>query len=163
MTTVTTFHEAQETNPDPDLLLLEFYEDGGAVVDRAVINNEDIIFYGETYVATDFSVNIPSDGEDFSAPSLSISNVDRSPGKLVLRANDRIVVRMIEVDGTDYTVSGGVRTYYTIKNDTKNMMVITDATADIRTISGSLGPKLSLDQPYPVPKTNAKAFPGLYL
>ena len=163
MTTHDTFRQAAETNTEPDLLLLEFSDSNGVVVDRAVLNNENVIYDGETYVATDTDINTPSEGEEFKAPSLSFSNISREPGMLVLHAEGRIKVRLIHLDGSDFTVAGGVRTYYTAIQDTKDMLVITDVTADILTISGSLGPKMSLDLPYPLVRTTAKVFPGLYL
>lgn len=161
--TAETFRQSQETQTQPDLLLVEFQEDGSGVVERAVLNNEDVIFGGNTYYAAQFDIGLPNDGETQALPSLTFSNVDREAGKLSLSAQDRISCRLIHLDGSDYTVSGGVRTYYTALSDTSNMMVVADVAADILNISGSLAPRLNLDLPSPLFVTNEKTFPGLYL
>ena len=158
------YRQSTETNTAPDLLLLEFHERGSdQVVDRAVLNNEDVVFEDNTFVRAQFECHIPGEGDVFSSPTLAFSNVSRIPGRAVLAATDRIVGRMIHVDGTDFTIVGGVRNYHNSLMDTKNMLVISDATVDHLTVSGSLGPAMSEQMPYPVRKATKQAFPGLYL
>lgn len=157
------FRQSAETNTNPDLLLLEFSEQGGDVFQRAVDNSEDVIFEGNTFVATDIGAFIPSEGDTFKAPSLTFSNVSRAVGRAVLASETRIVCRLIHIDGADYTVSGGVRTYYTAIQDTKNMVVVEDAEVDILSASGTLGAALSADLPYPFNRTHKQVFPGVYI
>lgn len=157
------YRQSAETNTSPDLLLLEFSERGGSVVERAVLNNENVIFESNTFYRSGFDCNIPSADEMFKAPSLTFSNVGRVAGQAVLAARDRIVCRMIHVDGGDFTVSGGVRTYHNAIQDTKNMVVITDVTGDVMTISGSLGAALSADLPYPNKRSLKSIFRGAYM
>ena len=157
------YRQSAETNTTPDLFLLEFSERGSDDVSRAVLNNEDVIFEGNTFARASFGCSVPSDGDVFKAPSLTFSNVERVLGKAVLAAKGRIKCRMIHVDGGDYTVSGGVRTYYTAIQDTKDLLVISGVSADVITISGDLGSSLPMDIPYPAAKSTKAAFPGCYL
>lgn len=157
------FRQNKETNTNPDLLLLEFTDTGSTFTERAVRNNEDVIFEGNTYTAMDFTANVPSDKEQFSAPSLTFSNVLRILGRGVRNVDGHIKCRMIHVDGADYTVSGGVRTYYTALQDTKDMIVVRNTQTTPQSVTGTLGPALTNDLPYPVTRVTKARFPGVYI
>ncbi len=162
-TTVQNFNQANETKVDPDLMLLEFWQEFDTNKHRAVMNNEDVIFDGETYAKAAMEITLPNDGETQSLPSLSFSNIDRTLGRIALNATGKIICRMMIVDGSDYTINSGVRTYNTLLQDTENMMSVSKADVNILTVSGELVPKLDLQIPYPTAKTHRDTFPGVYL
>ena len=162
--TVEDFKASRETTPDPDLLLFEFWQDGTTVYDRAVNNNEDVIFEGNTFTATSFDVQAPSAENNLSTVQLSISNVSRVAGRAVLNARGKIRCRMIWVNGDDYTVNvDGIREYASSFHDTSNMMVITNAETDVLTVSGDLMAKTDPLMGYPFTKTSEEFFPGLWI
>jgi len=162
-TAIQNFERAKETVSDPDLLLLEFWEEFNTTKHRAVMNNEDVVFDSETYVAASMEITLPNAGEEQSLPSLSFSNVNREIGKLAINAKGKIICRMILVDGGAYSIISDVRNYTTALWDTEDMMVVASCEANILTVSGDLAPKLDLLLPYPITRTSDVFFPGLYL
>lgn len=162
-TTIQNFQQANETIVDPDLLLLEFWQEFEAFKHRAVMNNENVVYGGETYVRAAMEVTLPNDGETQSLPSLTFSNVDRTIGRFALNATGKIICRMMIVDGSDYSIVSDVRNYNTLLSDTQNMMSVAKVDVNTLTVSGDLMPKLDLQLPSPIFKTNANSFPGIYL
>lgn len=156
--------ESKETIVDPDLMLFEFYEEGSTVFDRAVANNEDIIYDGNTYTQANFNI-VPPDSENRQVTtSLSVSNISRAAGKAINAARGRIRCRVIFLDGKAYTVgSGGVRTYTKVKWDNYASTVVADPVTNIYTVSGDLAPKADSLFAYPLIKTSRTFHPGLYL
>ena len=162
-TTVQNLQQASETSIDPDLLLLEFWQEFDTTKHRAVMNNEDVVFDGETYAKASMEITLPNEGETQQQTQITFSNIDRILGRFALNAVGKIICRMIIVDGSDYTIVSDVRNYATAISDTANMMAVSQVDVNILTISGDLSPKLDLQIPYPTVKTNANTFPGIYL
>lgn len=162
-TTIQNFQQAQENISEAYLLLFEFWEEFSTEKHRAVLNNEDVIFDGEIYIRASVEITLPNEGDDQQLPSLTFSNVDRVLGKIALNTGNKIICRMIEIDGFDYTIINGVRHYNKSISDTENMMVVANADVSTLTVSGELFPKLDLQIPTPISKTNKNSFPGLYL
>lgn len=154
-----TITEAQrhKVNRDPitdaHVILLEFQEDGNSTVHRAAINNEDIESNGETFVATDIEIALPNSGDQEPSVDLSMDNIDREVGKAVNRARNRVGCRILLVDSSAPD---------TALMDTLNLMVISSATGDSDRISASLGPRASLQEPWPPMRTRKQYFPGLW-
>lgn len=161
--TVQNYQQGSETITEPNLLLLEFWQEFDTTKHRAVMNNEDVVFDGETYVRSAMEITLPNDGDVQQTTSITFSNVDRILGRFALNAVGKIICRMIIVDGYDYTIVSDVRNYATALMDTQNMMTVSKIDVNVLTISGDLTPKLDLQTPYPVNKTNANAFPGIFL
>jgi len=156
------FDIANETILDPNLLLMEFWQEFSSTRHRAVKNNEDVIYAGNTYVKAAMNVTLPNSGDTQHNTSVTFSNVTRDLGKAALAAVGKIQCRLIQVDGTDFTGSNP-RTYNTALWDTDNMIVLSKVDINTLTISGDLVPKLDLLLPYPLVKTSAEFYPGLWL
>ena len=83
---------------DPEICLIEFWEDGSDYVIRAAVNSEDYVWNGETYTRSQIDVLLPKSGDQTSTAGLEASNVNRSPGQLALSAERRLNIRMIAVN-----------------------------------------------------------------
>lgn len=163
VTTADNFQQGRETQPEPSLMLLEFWQEFETFRHRAVLNNEDVVFDGETYSKAAAEITLPDGGETQTVPSITFSNVERDIGRFALNAVGKIICRMIIVDAYDYEVISGVRNYATAIVDTIDMMAVASVEVNVLTISGDLVPKLDLQIPYPVVRTTPDGFRGLYL
>ena len=140
---------------DAHVILLEFREDGASRVERAAINNEDVVFEGNVFTAAPgLQVHVPSTSDQDAASSVSASNVDRVLGRALDACRQRISVRMILVDMGDPSQA---------IIDTRNLMVIPSASGDTETISATLGPRADMQEPVPFRRTTRQDFPGVFL
>lgn len=139
---------------DPHVILLEFQEDGQAVIERAAINTEDIVWNGNTYVAAAIDVVAPMSGGDETSAQLRASNVDRVIGRALNAATGRVNVRIIVIDTALPDVA---------LIDTKNNLVFTDTTIAADVVSATLGSRMSLLEPVPPRRTTRSTFPGVWL
>lgn len=162
-TTAQNFEQGKETQTEPYLLLLEFWQEFETFRHRAVLNNENVVFDGETYLKASAEISLPDGGETQSVPSITFSNVDRDIGRFALNVVGKIICRMIIVDGYDYTIVDDVRNYASAITDTLDMLAIASVEANVLTISGDLIPKLDMQIPYPINKNTPEGMPGLYL
>lgn len=142
---------------DPFLILLEFLEDGQLVEDtlRVAINNEDIVYGGETYTRAAIQVSIPSTQDTDQSASMQISNVDRVIGQALDKCRKRINVRMLVVDSSDLSADPII--------DTKNLMVVPSASGNTETITIRLGPRADQQEPVPFQRTTRQYFPGVWI
>ena len=138
---------------DPHIILLEFQEDGMATIHRAVANTEDFDWEGNTYYQRDITIELPNSGEGETQARLSTSNIDRTLGRVLDSATQRINVRLIVID---VTAPG------TPLIDTKNLLVIPSASG-MNELSVNLGPRASLQEPVPFVPTTQATFPGVWL
>lgn len=138
---------------DPHIILLEFQEDGQDAVNRAAINTENVTFEGNEFLRAQIGVVLPETGGDDTAAQLVASNVDRTLGRALDAATQRINCRMILVDvaNPDEAII-----------DTKNLMVIATATANSEEVNAALGPRASLQEPVPARRTTRQQFPGVW-
>lgn len=159
------FKHSKQVQPDPDLMLLEFWEEGYSNSRaRAVMNNVDVIFDGNVFTRTKLEVTPPSSENEQSTTQISISNISRIAGRTVLSARGKIRVRVMWVDGEDYTIdTGGTRVYGSLLYDTDNMMVVDNIEANVLTVSGDLLPRAEPLMGYPFTKTSEEFFPGLWI
>lgn len=163
VTTVNHFEQAKETQAQPYLVLFEFWQEFETFRHRAVLNNEDVVFDGETYAKAAAEITLPDGGDTQSVPGITFSNVERDLGRFALNAVGKILCRMIVVDAYDYTIVSDVRNYATALIDTIDMMAVASVEVNVLTISGDLVPKLDLQIPYPVVRATPDGMPGLYL
>lgn len=148
------YNQGNEFISEPELLLLQFWEEGSTVVHYAALNTENITHDGNEYVASSFELTLPDEGAEQGNVNLTIPNVERIAGRTVLSAVNKIQCRMILVDGSDHEV---------VISDTKNMLVLSSVTADQRSVSGTLIAKADVLLPDPLRGTSASFFPGLWL
>ena len=139
---------------EPDLMLLEFKEQGSSFVHRAVRNNEPIVARGETYEPSNISVTIPNSGDAVQQTNISLPNSSRIPGQAVLQARRPIEVRLINSLGGDYD---------TFLQDTEDMFLLRDVTVDSSTVGGTLTPKADVQISVPFSRTGKEEFPGLWM
>lgn len=163
MTTSQIFDQGKENQSEPYLVLFEFWQEFETFRHRAVLNNEDVVFDGETYLKAAAEITLPDGGETQSVPGITFSNVERDIGRFALNAVGKILCRMIVVDAYDYTIVSDVRNYASSLMDTLDMMAVASVEVNILTISGDLVPKLDLQIPYPVVRSTPDGMPGLYL
>lgn len=136
---------------DAHVLLLEFQEDGYSTVQRAAINNDDIVSNGNTFTATDISISLPGAGDAEPTVQMEMDNIDREIGKAVNRAKARIGCRIMLVDSSAPN---------TALIDTSNLLVIKSANGDSEKISAELGARATLQEPWPPQRTRKQFFPG---
>lgn len=139
---------------DPHIVLLEFQEDGQAAVNRAAINTEDVIFQGEVFDRAQVDVILPETGGDDTSASLVASNVDRILSRVLDAATQRINCRIILVDVSVPDVA---------IIDTRNLLVLSSASATSEEVNARLGPRASLQEPVPNRRTTRQQFPGVWL
>lgn len=140
---------------DPHVILIEFQEDGQSVIERAALNNEDIVWNGETYYRSDIEVQTPSTGDGEISAQLVASNIDRYLSRALDGARQRINVRLILID----TAAPD-----TPLIDTLNLMVMPGASAsDDGTVSAQLAARAGLLEPVPFKRTTKVEFPGVWL
>ncbi|MEH6727447.1 MAG: hypothetical protein V7703_14890 [Hyphomicrobiales bacterium] len=140
---------------DPHVILIEFQEDGESAVERAALNNENIIWEGNTYFRSDIEVQTPSTGDGEISAQLVASNVDRYLSRALDSAKQRINVRIILIDTAEPT---------TPIIDTQNLLVMPSASAnDEGSISAQLAARVGLLEPVPFKRTTKAAFPGVWL
>lgn len=140
---------------DPHVILLEFQEDGHEAIERAALNNEDIIWGGNTYYRSDIEVQTPSTGDGEISAQLVASNVDRYLSRALDSATQRINVRIILID----TVNPDQPII-----DTKNLLVMPTAAADDEgSVSAQLAARVGLLEPVPFRRTTKVQFPGVWL
>lgn len=139
---------------DAHVLLLEFAEDGSAVVHRAAVNTEDVTHKGEVYGKAPFQVVLPSSGSGDVRAQIEIPNVDRVIGRALDSARARINVRLILVDSANLDVA---------IVDTKNLLVMPRASGNSERLSAELGPRATLQEPVPSRKTSKASFPGVWI
>lgn len=138
---------------DAHVILLEFAEDGKSAVHRAAINNEDVVFGGETYVATDIAINLPGSGDGAPSVRLEMSNLSRVVGRAINAARARIGCRILLVDMGNPSVA---------IIDTKNLFVLRSASGDSVRITAELGMRADLQEPVPPRRTTRAFFPGVW-
>lgn len=152
-----TVAQRDKVNRDPisdaHLILLEFLEDGRDFVHRAAVNNDDVFHQGNNYVAADIAIHLPGSGEEEVGVRLEMSNISRLPGAVVAKAQNRIGCRIKLVDESAVD---------TAIIDTSNLLVIRQATLDSVRISAELGPRASLQEPFPFRRTTRQFFPGVW-
>lgn len=139
---------------DPHVILLEFWEDAENSIERAAINNEEIIHLGETYYPVNMEVNLPSSENDEVGASLSASNVERILGRALDRAKRRITVRMKLIDTAFPDV---------VIMDTYDFLVIESASLGGVSIEAQLAAATSLIEPFNDSRTTKQQFPGVWL
>jgi hypothetical protein len=153
----TTAAQRHKVNRDPitdaHVILLEFQEDGNSTVHRAAINNEDVTSNGDSFVATDIEIALPNSNDQEPSVDIAMDNIDREIGKAVNRARNRVGCRIMLVDTSAPD---------TALMDTLNLMVISSAAGDSERVSASLGPRASLQEPWPPQRTRKQYFPGLW-
>lgn len=140
---------------DPHVILIEFQEDGQSAVERAALNNENIIWNGETYYRSDIEAQTPPTGDGDISSQLVASNVDRAISRALDRAQERINVRLILIDtaAPDTPII-----------DTLNLMVMpTASAADEGTVSAQLAARAGLQEPVPFKMTTRAEFPGIWI
>lgn len=140
---------------DPHIILIEFQEDGESAVERAALNNENIVWNGETYYRSDIEVQTPSTSDGEISAQLVASNVDRYLSRALDSATQRINVRIILIDtaAPDEPII-----------DTKNLLVMPSASAnDEGSVSAQLAARVGLLEPVPFKRTTKAAFPGVWL
>lgn len=140
---------------DAHVILLEFQEDGATDVLRVAVNNEDVVFDGQTYTRSAIQVHPPSSGGDDPTASLSVSNVDREVGKVLDACRKRINVRLMVVDTGNLTADPII--------DTRNLMVIPSASGDTVQVTAQLGPRADQQEPVPFQRTTRQMFPGVWV
>lgn len=138
---------------DPEICLIEFWEDGSLDRLRAAVNSEDYVWEGETYTRSQIDVLLPRSGDESSTAGLEASNVNRAPGQLVLRAERRLNVRIIAVN----TVLEQALI------DTKTNFYARSKGVNAETVSMELASKLDFEEPVNSSAVKRSEHPGAYL
>lgn len=139
---------------DPHVVLLEFQEDGQSTVHRAAINTEDVEWNGEVYYRAAISIELPTTADGETRAQIVASNIDRILSRALNAATQRINVRIILIDVS----APGIPLI-----DTRNLMVVPQASGNAETITGQIGPRASLLEPVPFKQTTKAEFPGIWL
>lgn len=139
---------------DPHIILLEFKEDGRALVHRAAVNTEDVTWQGDLYTRAAISVELPETRDGETRAQVVMSNVERIFSRAMNAATQRINVRLILIDigAPDVPLI-----------DTMNLLVIPSASGSSTSITGQLAPRASLLEPVPHRQTTKQDFPGVWL
>lgn len=145
---------ANLTSTQPYRLLIEMSEGSTGIVHRAVVGNENFVFEGNTFIATDMAVKLPGSSVTQLRASLEMSNLTRVPSRAAFSARERVGCRLVLTDAVSPS---------TAIIDTKNMLVFESMGGDSRRVSGELGPRASLQEPYPFYRSTKDIFPGAYL
>lgn len=135
---------------DAHVILIEVQEDGAVAVHRAAINTDDVVSNGETYVASEIIITLPSSSDEEVGVSVSMSNITREISRAVARARNRIGIRMMLIDTADPD---------TYLKDTGNMLILTNVSGN-ETVTGDLAPRASVLEPWPPMRTRKQFFPG---
>lgn len=137
----------------PDLLLLEFWEQGRSdQKERAVVNNEDITSNSLVYPKSAIQIALPSSTSEAPTLKVSVSNIERIIGRKVLSTKLPIICRLMEINAA---------TPDTILRDTYDLLVLEGAEVTAESVSGNLLPQLSPLEPFPNEGVNIEFFPGL--
>lgn len=150
--------QRHELNRDPvrspHIILLEFQEDGKALVHRAAINTEDVIWQGNTYTRAAIQIELPETRDGETRARGTISNVDRFFSRAMDSARQRINCRLIliNIDAPEVALI-----------DTMNLLVIPNASGRSDSISYELAPRAGLLEPVPSKQTTKQDFPGIWL
>lgn len=140
---------------DAYVILLEFQEDGASTVLRAAVNNEDLVYAGNTYTRSAIQVSAPSTDDNDASASLTVSNVDRQIGRALDACRRRISVRMMVIDTGNLAADPVI--------DTRNLMVIPSASGNTEAITAQLGPRADQQEPVPFQRTTKGMFPGVWI
>lgn len=116
-------------------------------------NNEDIVSNSETYSKASLDFNIPGYGEEFRAPTLSVSNVERLPGRALLLSQHLVCVRLFVVDAS----LPDIRMY-----DTLDSLVIESGEITSERLSLTLRHAWDFQHPVPFEITSEKFFPAVW-
>ena len=139
---------------DPQIILLEFQEDGNSNVQRAVINTEDVTWQGNVYYKASIDITFPNSGGGGVRAQMTASNVNRVLGRALNAATQRINVRLIQVDLTNPDEP---------MLDSKNLLIIPSASGKAATVTAELAPRASLQEPVPFKRTTKQDYPGVFL
>lgn len=140
--------------PSAHIILVEFEEDGSGVVQRAAINNEDMVSNGEIYIGTDINITLPNSVNGDTSVNIEMSNISRIVGRAIYFSRKQIGARIMLVDAADPD---------TTLMDTLNMLVLRNAQGDSVRISGQIAARASLFEPVPFRRTNRSLFPGVWM
>lgn len=135
---------------DAHVLLIEVQEDGQSFVHRAVVDVDDIVSNGNTYTASEIFINLPNAGEEEVGVSVSMSNITREISRAILRARNRVGLRMMLIDVSDPD---------TYIKDTGNLLVLANVSGN-ETVTGDLLPRATSQEPWPPMRTRKQFFPG---
>ena len=138
---------------DPEICLIEFWEDGSDDRLRAAVNSEDYEWEGETYTRSQIDVFLPGSGDVTSTAGLEASNVNRLPGQLVLRAERRLNVRFIAVNTVLEQALIDTKTNFYARSKS--------VTAEI--VSMDLASKMDFEEPVNTKAVTRSEYPGAYL
>lgn len=139
---------------DPFILLIELEEEYSGIVHRFCNDNGDILSNGETYVPFAIDFALPAKGEEQTPVNVSVSNVDREPGKALLSADSRVMFRMMVIDAADPDA-------YIM--DTLDMFFLSDSTISAQLADGTVAPVIDWQTPTPFFKTTQNLFPGVWV
>ena len=139
---------------NPYLILFEFSEDRGGTTQRAVYNNDDVEFAGNTYTGAAINISLPSSSDNLPELELSMSNVTRVLAKPLFLATRRIGARIMMVD------TGA--SPYDLLVDTRDMLVVKSVWGNGAQLKVTLGVRFEFNEPVPFNRTTKQFFPGLW-
>lgn len=155
---VLTAAQIHKLNTDPisdaHILLVEIEEEHTGTVLRYARNNEDVVSNGETYEAATIEFSLPGYGEEIRPVSMTVSNVNRAPGRALVLSSERIMVRLMVIDYASPD---------TYLEDTQDLLAIVDADIDQQTVEARLISVIDWQSPVPFFKTTQGMFPGLFV
>lgn len=139
---------------DPHVLLIEIEEEHGGTVLRYAADNQDGVSNGETYSAASFEYQFPGSGDAHDKITISVSNVNRAPGRALINSQERITVRMMIVDVSEPD---------DVLLDTLDIFVITDAYIGPDVVQANLQSVLEWRSPVPFYRATKDLFPGCWV
>lgn len=141
---------------DAHILMCEIIEEHNE--DTALLlcdNNEDIVSNSETYSKASLEFNVPGWGEEFRPPTLSVSNVERLPGRALLLSQHLICVRLFVIDASlpDVIIEG---------TDTLDSLLIESGEITSETLTLTLRHAWDFQHPVPFDITSEPFFPAIW-
>ena len=138
---------------DPHVILVEFEERGAGAVHRYCSDNQDIISNGETFEAATIGFSRIGYGEEVRGVALTVSNINRAPGRAVLNSREVIMSRIMTIDTADPD---------TYLEDSLDLLELGSASINSVVVEGQLASVIDWNLPVPFYRTTKGDFPGLW-
>ncbi len=148
------YDAANQHIADPEIWLLEFWQEGSSTIERIALNTEDIVSNGNTYPKGNFVVSFPNSGDQPPRVNVTLSNINYTIGRAVHGSNGRIQCKLIIVAGDDYD---------DIIDETGDLFVIGNVEVNYKTATGETSAKADPQMPVPFRAATEKFMTGLSL
>ena len=139
--------------PSPLVLLVELWEVHAGMVHRYARCPDEVVSNGQTYDPASIGFTRIAYGNTLKGTSMTVSNINRKPGRAVIASREDIYVRMLVID---------LAVPDDIEEDTLDLMKLGQAKIGPEKVEGTLVPACDMGVPVPWYITTAADFPALY-